>query len=464
MISLPLSFEERMKIQLKDEAGAFFSALRTESPVSVRLNPGKPVSPGFDFVRPENQLPWCKNAYHLNKRPIFTLDPCFHGGAYYVQEASSMFLSHILQQIMPDTPIRALDLCAAPGGKSTLIASALPAGSLLVSNEVIRSRASILKENIIKWGQDNVVVTGNDPADFSNLTSCFDLVLVDAPCSGEGMFRKDSRAIEEWSESNLQLCSERQKRILSDIWDSLKPGGFLIYSTCTYNRGENEDILDWLIKNHQASTINIEHSFGDIIPTSGQTYGYHFYPHKVKGEGFFIGVVQKTDGKECHKRKEKKDKTKPITLTPEISRLISQAESFRVYQTDTAIGVIPQAHADFITSIESQLRILYKGCEIAEPNNRKTKWLHPFALYQGLKRDNCIIYNVPLLTALTYLKKEEIPVMAKAGEWVLITHKNISLGWGKSLGNRLNNYYPKEWRIRMNTADAGLSEPEKDNL
>lgn len=452
MNTLPQAFEERMKALLKEEWDAFFRALQSEPPVSIRLNPARLGTPGTAVLAPVCGQPveWCPSGYYLKERPVFTLDPCFHGGAYYVQEASSMFLSHVISQIMPAGDVRALDLCAAPGGKSTLLASQLSPGSLLLANEVIRSRASILKENIIKWGRNNIVVTNNDPADFQDLESTFDLILVDAPCSGEGMFRKDPKAIGEWSEDNLRLCSERQKRILTDVWNALKPGGFLIYSTCTYNPAENEGILEWLTKNFEAESIRIEHSFSTITPTDSKAFGYHFYPHKTTGEGFFIGVVRKTGGRESTYRKSKKaNKTKPVILPAEIARLIGQPDNVTAFCNENAIGFLPAQHEEFISRLEEKLRIIYKGCEAAEPNYKKIKLLHPLALYAGLNLEHCHTFAADTATALTFLKKEEIRITAEAGEWVLITHQGIGLGWGKSLGNRLNNYYPKEWRIRM---------------
>ena len=177
MTSLPPAFEERMKTILKEEAEAFFQALQMPPPVSIRLNPDKTMSsPAENNLVPAEQVPWCENGIYLNDRPTFTLNPCFHGGAFYVQEASSMFLHHILKQVLPPHPVRALDLCAAPGGKSTLMASLLPENSLLVANEVIRTRASILRENIIKWGRADILVSNNDPSDFQGLEGTFDLI------------------------------------------------------------------------------------------------------------------------------------------------------------------------------------------------------------------------------------------------------------------------------------------------
>lgn len=217
-------------------------ALNQTAPVSVRLHPLKQKA-ALTF---SEKIAWCEHAFYLKERPSFTLDPLFHAGCYYPQEAGSMVLDTVLKQLdLPSEP-SILDLCAAPGGKSTLIASFLNNNGLLVSNEVIQARARILTENTTKWGYTNTVVTNNDPKDFERLNEFFDVIVVDAPCSGEGMFRKDLKARDEWSEENVQICSSRQKRIVMDVWDSLKPGGFLIYSTCTFNSAENEDTISWL--------------------------------------------------------------------------------------------------------------------------------------------------------------------------------------------------------------------------
>lgn len=451
MHTLPAAFEERIKKQLPGEADSFLQAIQTEPPVSIRLNPGKFDSP--DKLFPDFSLqtvPWCENAWYLNKRPVFTLDPCFHGGAYYVQEASSMFLHHILKQILPAYPIRALDLCAAPGGKSTLMAACLKEESLLVSNEIIRIRASILKENIIKWGHDNIVVTNNDPADFKDMEGAFDLILVDAPCSGEGMFRKDKDAIQEWSENNLRLCSERQQRILANIWNCLKPDGILIYSTCTYNPQENEAILEWLMDEYKARSVEINHTFASITTGLSKAYCYHFYPHKTRGEGFFIGVLRKEEGKEFSLRKSKRqNQEKPVQLPQYLESLIQRPGQYSGYLNQNTMGIIPVNHADFINYLDQNLHVLYKGCEIAEVNNRKIKLLPPSALWLGLDKNNCSVFETDRKTALSFLRKDDISAPPLSGEWILISHQHTGLGWCKNLGTRLNNYYPKEWRIRM---------------
>lgn len=452
MNNLPSAFEERMKKQLGKEAEAFFQALRMPAPVSVRINPAKkreelpePLASNI-----KGTVEWCPEGYFLRERPLFTLDPCYQGGAYYVQEASSMFLCYILHQITENRPLTVLDLCAAPGGKTTLLSASLPAESLLVSNEVIRNRAAILKENVIRWGSPYSVVTNNDPADFSAFPEKFDLIIVDAPCSGEGMFRKDPAAITEWNENSPGLCCERQKRILSDIWPALKPGGFLIYSTCTYNTEENEDILDWLCRNFQAESFPILHSFPDITPAYGLSAGYRFYPHKTKGEGFFCGVVRKTTGQQRQQSGYKKQKTVPAVRMPEkLAQILRNTSGWSVWNENNRLLLLPRLHEDLIRNFHTHLHVLSAGTEAAEIYNRKFRLLHPLALNQLLNPEACRTAETDLPTALRYLKKEDIRINAPDGSWVLVTYQNLPLGWGKSLKNRFNNYYPKEWRIRM---------------
>ena len=450
MISLPPAFTERMQQLLGNESETFFQALVSESPTSIRLNPEKTANTDLPFSELlSRQVPWCSNGYYLKERPSFTSDPLLHGGAYYVQEASSMFLQVVLQQISGDTPLRVLDLCAAPGGKSTLLANNLPKDSLLVSNEVIKSRASILKENIIKWGYDHIVVTNSDPNRFTGMKGAFDMILVDAPCSGEGMFRKDEKAIMEWSENNLRLCEERQKRILSDVWDALAPGGYLVYSTCTYNPGENEDILNWILTTFDASSVEIRHNFTAITPSPSPLHVYHFYPHKTSGEGLFMGVIQKNDGTPFTMKKEKRATPSPAVKLPvDILPLLPDMTTYTPYIAGETLGILPKQHAEFIQYLSSKAGVIYKGCEIGECIKGKTKPAHALALYHKLQQKHVTRQEVDLSTALQFLRKEDIRFEAPQGEWILITYKGIGLGWVKEVGNRVNNYYPKEWRIK----------------
>ena len=286
---LPLQFLESLK-NAKGFNKESFEQIHAsgEQITSIRINPSRQS-------KTENQkskIDWTDYGFYLETRPSFTFDPLFHAGTYYVQEASSMFLEQALKQTVDlSKSIKVLDLCASPGGKSTHIQSLISNESLLVSNDVIRSRANVLKDNIIKWGCENVVVTNNDPKDFSKLENYFDVIVVDAPCSGSGLFRRDPTAIEEWSENNVQLCSQRQQRILADVWPALKKDGILIYSTCSYSKDEDEDIMDWITENFPTSNFKLEinDKWGITETTSiKENHGYRFWRDKVKGEGFFL--------------------------------------------------------------------------------------------------------------------------------------------------------------------------------
>ncbi|OYW75438.1 MAG: hypothetical protein B7Z27_08775, partial [Sphingobacteriia bacterium 32-37-4] len=266
-----------------------------EQVTSIRLNPFKPSNVLTDFI--DVKVPWCSDGFYLKERPSFTMDPLFHAGAYYVQEASSMFLHHAIHELIPGSKqgLKVLDLCAAPGGKSTLLASIFSEG-LVVSNEVIKSRAAILVENTTKWGLPNMVVTNNDPEHFKDFVGYFDVIVVDAPCSGSGLFRKDSAAIGEWSEQNVVHCSQRQERILATILPCLKQDGILLYSTCSYSEAEDESIADWLVShmNMESCPIKTAPSWNIITTQSPQqqAWGYRFYPYLVKGEGFYLAAFK----------------------------------------------------------------------------------------------------------------------------------------------------------------------------
>ncbi|HRE96113.1 MAG TPA: RsmB/NOP family class I SAM-dependent RNA methyltransferase, partial [Flavobacteriales bacterium] len=267
-------------------------ALQETPPVSIRIHPLKKF-----FPENEKQVSWCSLGYYLSERPVFTRDPLFHAGCYYPQEASSMFLYHVLSEILPENPVRILDLCAAPGGKTTLAATLLRENDLLIANEIERPRCSVLRENVLKYGDPRVYVTNNAPENFSALEGFFDIIIVDAPCSGEGMIRKDPRALEEWSETNVRTCTVRQHDILQKIWPALKEGGVLVYSTCTYNTDENEKQIENWISNHSAENIelNVPDEWNITKTKAGDVSCYRFFPHKTRGEGFFLSALRKTE-------------------------------------------------------------------------------------------------------------------------------------------------------------------------
>jgi 16S rRNA C967 or C1407 C5-methylase (RsmB/RsmF family)/NOL1/NOP2/fmu family ribosome biogenesis protein len=441
-----------MQRLLGPDYGSFLEALQQAPPVSVRLNPAKTTA------RPDlPRVPWTENGYYLPVRPQFTLDPLLHAGTYYVQEASSMFLEQALKQVVNlEQPLQVLDLCGAPGGKSTHIASLISPDSLLVSNEVIRSRASILAENVAKWGSGNVLVTSNDPRDFGKLPAFFDVMVVDAPCSGEGMFRKDPQAVGEWSEENVRLCAQRQQRILTDVWGALKPGGILIYSTCTWNEQENEENITWLAEQEQAEPLKLLlQPEWSVVPTHIKgVEGYRFYPHRVQGEGFFMAVVRKTG--EAAAISHGKSKKKKYKLTPAgkkeqalVQNWLVKPKQFAWLQHGEVISVIPQNLFEAADEVYQNLYVVYAGTEVAEVKGKKLKPLQGLALSRHLNKATFSTAGLELEQALRYLRKEDINLGTNGKDWVLLQYQNTPLGWAKQIGNRMNNYFPKEWRIRM---------------
>jgi 16S rRNA C967 or C1407 C5-methylase (RsmB/RsmF family)/NOL1/NOP2/fmu family ribosome biogenesis protein len=419
-----------------------------EQVTSVRLNPDKMVDVEWSMVNEEN-VPWCKYGKYLKERPSFTLDPLFHGGAYYVQEASSMFLWTALAQTVGEkiAGLKVLDLCAAPGGKSTLLASYFKDG-LLVSNEVIKSRSNILVENITKWGSENVIVTNNDPKDFSSLENYFDVIVVDAPCSGSGLFRKDPEAINEWSEDNVALCSKRQQRILADIYPALKKDGILIYSTCSYSKAEDEEILDWMSFQFRVSSfqLQVKKDWG-VIETfsSKENYGYRFYPDKVKGEGFFIAAFKKNDGEEKDFKQSQIQSISKVEIALIKDWIKEDNDVFFFRQTGNIIAIPAQWKND-LALLQKHLYLRKAGVTIGSLKGKDLVPDHELAL--SLLNSNKIpSANVNTEEALHYLKRKDIVLENETKGWVAIEYCGIKLGWVKVLHNRINNYYPVNWRI-----------------
>lgn len=270
------------------------AGLTDAAPVSIRLNPLKCDVANTVITGKKGDVAWCPMGVYLNERPNFTFDPLLHAGAYYVQEASSMFVAHVLRQTVTSS-VKMLDLCAAPGGKSTACRTFLPEGSLLVSNEPVRTRANILSENMQKFGHPDVIVTNNYPRDFRKSGLMFDIILADVPCSGEGMFRKDEGAISEWSVQNVENCRRLQREIVSDIWPCLKPGGLMIYSTCTFNAHEDEENAAWIAEELGADFVEIAVSpeWNITGPLVGDNPSYRFLPGTSEGEGLFMTVLRK---------------------------------------------------------------------------------------------------------------------------------------------------------------------------
>ncbi len=426
---------------------SFLAAHELAAPTSVRINPAKNIGLFADNER----VPWCGSGVYLSERPVFTLDPAYHAGAYYVQEASSMFLEQVLKGVLAGKKgLRLLDLCAAPGGKSTLIASLLDKDSLLVSNEVIRTRASILEENMTRWGYMNTWVTSNDPRDLGRLEGYFHVIVVDAPCSGSGLWRKDARALDEWSEANVQLCSERQERILADVWPALKQDGILIYATCSYSRQEDEQVLDWLATTYQvkAVPVDVKAEWGIVAAeTAKGMTGYRFFPDKIKGEGFFIAAVQK-----CGEA----DAMRPVRFKTAHDKKIQQQAGYLLADADVSFiqtdkenysAMQPEHEADWHI-LQKAVYLRKTGLKLGMPAAKE--WLPEHEVALSIDANNNLPgINATREQALRFLKREDMGIADLPKGWLVVRYEGLGLGWVKSLGNRVNNYLPKQWRIRM---------------
>jgi 16S rRNA C967 or C1407 C5-methylase (RsmB/RsmF family)/NOL1/NOP2/fmu family ribosome biogenesis protein len=411
---------------------------------SIRLNPDKFSIENVKF-KIENKVPWSRHGVYLTQRPSFTFDPLFHAGCYYVQEASSMFLEQALSQTVDlSQSLKILDLCAAPGGKSTHIQSLISQESLLVSNEVIWSRVPVLKDNIIKWGAENVVVTQNDPKEFSSLKNYFDIIVIDAPCSGSGLFRRDPEAVSEWSLSNVKLCSMRQQRIIADVLPALKNDGILIYSTCSYSKEEDEDICKWLIDEMRIQNLKLKiENKWNVVESS---FGYRFWPDKVKGEGFFLACFKKTGMDDDTPRKARKI---PEQLNKKELAIISNwlgMDTLHFFKHENIIYMISGKHRAEIPILLQQLRVKYAGVGAGEIIHDKLIPGHALAM-SSLLNESIPVNRLDHSHAIEYLKKKEIRIEPAVKGWQLVQYEGHNLGWINVLSNRINNYYPKELRI-----------------
>ena len=444
---MPVEFLNRIQTQFPTDFEYFIQSIDQAPAISLRTNPRK-----FKLPIAAERIPWSETGIFLNDRPSFTLDPIFHSGAYYVQEASSMFVEQAFRQIEHDKDRIVLDLCAAPGGKSTHLLSLLNSSDLLVANEVIRSRVSVLDENIRKWGHQNVVVCSNDPADFSNLDGLFDVILVDAPCSGEGLFRRDASAIQQWSVDNTNLCSTRQRRILADVWPALKNGGYLIYSTCTFNPAENEENLKWLAGNHEVESIRIpiQENWGIEEIEFGGLFGYRFLPHQVKGEGFFLTLVHKKDGSTSYPipKKIKSKFEKMPRQFAEVRNWLNTPDSEFFTKSEFLIA-FSESKIPELNALSEQLRVISFGLSVAQFKKNDLLPEHTFALSVDRNPEIFETVELDLHDALLFQKKDEIRINSATKGWLLVQYQGVPLGFVKNLGNRANNYFPKEWRIRM---------------
>lgn len=449
-MQLPQEFIHATERIVGEESSSFFAALEEDVPVSIRLNPAKKERNPLSFSCDRNAVPWSENGFYLHTRPAFTFDPLFHAGYYYVQEASSMFIEYVIRQLV-DAPCVCLDLCAAPGGKSVSMLTALPEGSLLVSNEIVHTRAHVLAETMTKFGNARSVVCNNAPRDFAQLPHLFDVILVDAPCSGEGMFRKDAVAIEEWSPENVRMCAERQRTILRDVWDALKPDGILIYSTCTYNLQENEENARWIAQELGAEfiTVPVEESWGITPSLLPDVEAYRFFPHKTKGEGLFVTVLRK---KQESSFSDKKNKKRQLPAEPkdkeDFRHLLRHPASFLIQEEKNRITAIPKADAETIGALKASLHVLSMGVELGERKGKSFIPSHALAMSVETDKEAFPLYELDYRQAIAFLRSEAITLTDAPTGFVLLTYQHEPLGFVKNIGNRANNLYPKEWRIR----------------
>jgi 16S rRNA C967 or C1407 C5-methylase (RsmB/RsmF family)/NOL1/NOP2/fmu family ribosome biogenesis protein len=427
---------------------------QAQPPVSIRINPLKQISEyAFPLVS-SDRVPWSAQGFYLPERPSFTLDPLFHAGTYYVQEASSMFLEQAVQASgLAHESIVALDLCAAPGGKSTLMQSLLTPTSLLVSNEVIQSRVPMLMENMQKWGGSNSIITANDPANFGRLPGFFDMMVVDAPCSGSGLFRKDPRAMDEWSTSNVMHCSQRQQRILTDVLPALKQNGVLIYSTCSYAVEENETIVEWLMAEHGLEPIDIPlEEDWQIVRTQNQQgalTGYRFFPNRLRGEGFFICALRNTRwhaaGEKGNQRTQRNTQAIQVATAPS-NPWVTMTSEQATFQFQDQWYLFPKEQFESLFELQRHLRVRKAGTCLG--TWVRDGWIpdHAVAMSTQVNRQVDTI-ALDHEQALQFLRHQPLTGIAGSMGWQLVSFRQQPLGFVKVLSNRINNYYPKAWRI-----------------
>lgn len=445
---LPIAFQNTIHQLLGDQSENFFQSLEVQEQTSIRFHPyKKSIIPQYS-----SEVPWENQGVYLSERPVFALDPAWHAGAYYVQESSSMLTGYVCKELF-DQPIKALDLCAAPGGKSTHLISVLPPESLLVSNEIISKRNHILVENIEKWGFASSIVTKAEASDFQSLEEFFDLVVVDAPCSGEGLFRRQPDAVHEWSEENVQTCIYRQEDILNNIHATLKKGGFLCYSTCTFEKGENEDQVEKLLKSGLYELVSIPEN-ESLGLMSGYIAGtIRCWPHKVKGSGFFIALLKKV----AHSVEDLPYKKRKFwnwqfqkKVDSSVHSFLKEDKSINIYQSGEYLRAFPRKYHYELSTIADSVSVMHFGVNIGQIKKGI------FTPLQGIVHSNLLhpkvqkypIENLEL--ALDYLRKKDIPIHPEVKNgWAVVQYQGLNLGWVKQNQQRVNNYFPQHLMLRM---------------
>jgi len=468
-MTLPEQFEDYTRQLMGAERyERLCRALDTPSPTSIRFNPFKTTEeerqnmtfPSHDEVsiRQGDRVGWCPEGCYLPQRPAFTLDPLLHAGVYYVQEASSMFVSHIVKEFVKE-PVRMLDLCAAPGGKTTAVRATLPKGSLLFCNEPVKLRANILSENMQKFGHPEVIVTNNYPKDYARSGLRFDVILADVPCSGEGMFRKDEDAVRLWTPQHVEDCRNLQREIVETIWPCLNAGGLLIYSTCTFNAKEDEENIAWIAENLGGDVLLVP--IDSQWQVTGALVGDHpacrFIPGYTIGEGLFMAVLRKhgqkeghatTDTREEKQRKKERRKQDHHPSSTDYQTWLQAPADFH-WVADRLVAIPRQWDADYLQAAK-YLRILQAGITIGTAKGKDLIPDESLALSTMLCDNAFPKWEADYHEAIHYLRREAIPLPADMPKgYVLVTYQGHALGFVKNLGTRANNLYPKEWKIKI---------------
>lgn len=446
MPALPEAFKVRIQDQLGQDWPAFEAALHHPPPVSVNYNRAKVDAPLYEG----QPVPWNESGQYLPKRPSFTLDPHFHAGRYYVQEAGSMFLAYVLQQLQQAHSFHtALDLCGAPGGKASVLLNTLPGDCIVVANEVIKSRFAILKDNLAKWGRANVIATHADSERFASLAGYFDLVVVDAPCSGEGLFRKTPEATKEWSTENVRLCETRQQGILTNTLPLIAPGGILLYSTCTYNEGENDQQVAGILEggSFEPLTFELPADWG-ITPTR---FGYQFYPHRTRSEGFYLAALRKKGARSSFATK------MPLRYFSKAAQPVAQAVApWLAPQAGLAVlttpkgqlYALPEAALPLLGALSQSLPKIDPGTPVGLLKGQQLVPAHALSLSVHLHPEIASA-ELDKAEALAYLRKEPLPARPGQQGWHLMRYGGWGIGWAKLLPRRINNYFPNHLRVRI---------------
>lgn len=442
----PLFIEQIQSYDIPEYAG-LLDALASGSPaIAVRANRSK----GIDLIPELAPVLWNGYAGYLRERPRFTFDPAFHQGLYYVQEPSSMIVGEVVRRLSAsmDRPLY-LDACAAPGGKTTAAIDALPDGAFVVANEYVPARAAVLRDNLIKWGCPRVAVSRGDTVAFRKLNGLFDIVATDVPCSGEGMMRKEPEALAQWSPSLVRQCAALQREIVENVWPSLRPGGYLIYSTCTFNREENDRNVDWIVSELGAEPVSVE--FPDSWGIVSDGCMHRFMPHRLNGEGLFMAVLRKPDSESGGRRNLKVKPAKNVRQDPVLKKaedMLRPDMQVTLTLKNDMINALPSDCVAIVNRLSQALNLIYSGVDVAAVKGRDIIPTHALALSVMMADDAFARAEVDYVTAIAYLRRDAVnlPDGLPRG-LLLLTYAGRPLGFVKNLGNRTNSMMPQEWRI-----------------